>query len=113
MYETRRQPLLAPGGFVRRLLAHVAIALALIAGSIAIGMAGYVHFEQLPALDAFLETAMLLGGMGPLHAPVTQGGKLFAGFFALYAGLAFIAVVALVLGPVVHRVLHRFHLDKD
>jgi hypothetical protein len=113
MYESRRQPLLAPAGFLRRLLAHLAIAFALIAGSLAIGMAGYVHFEGLPPLDAFLETAMLLGGMGPLHAPTTEGGKLFAGFFALYAGLAFIAVVALVLGPVVHRVLHRFHLDKD
>lgn len=113
MYETRKQPLLAPAGFVRRLMSHLAVALALIAGSVAIGMAGYVHFEGLSALDAFLETAMLLGGMGPIRDPVTPGGKLFAGFFALYAGLAFIAVVALVLGPVIHRVLHRFHLDKD
>ena len=56
---------------------------------------------------------MLLGGMGPLHAPVTTGGKLFAGFFALYAGLVFIAMAALILAPVVHRVLHRFHLDRS
>lgn len=112
MYETRKQPLIAPGAFARRLLGHLAIALALIASSIVIGMAGYMHYEKLPAIDAFLDSAMLLGGMGPVHVPVTDAGKLFAGFFALYAGLAFIAVIALVLGPVVHRVLHRFHLDR-
>jgi hypothetical protein len=113
MYETRRERLLAPAGFLRRLLSHLAVAFGLIAASVAIGMWGYGHFERLSPLDAFLETAMLLGGMGPLHAPTTEGGKLFAGLFALYAGLAFIAVVALVLGPVLHRVLHRFHLDRD
>jgi hypothetical protein len=55
---------------------------------------------------------MLLGGMGPIRAPATEAGKLFAGLFALYAGLVFIAMSALLLGPVVHRLLHRFHLDK-
>ena len=72
-----------------------------------------MRYEHLAALDAFLDTAMLLGGMGPVHIPVTDGGKLFAGFFALYAGLVFIATAALLLRPVAHRVLHRFHLDKD
>ena len=113
MYESRRQPLLAPHAFLRRLLAHLAAAFVLLGGSVAMGMAGYMHFEKLSALDAFLETAMLLGGMGPLHAPVTDAGKLFAGWFALYAGIVFIATAALLLGPLAHRVLHRFHLDKD
>ncbi len=112
MYETRKQPLLAPSAFVRRVLAHLAAALVLVGGSIAIGMAGYMRLEHLSALDAFLDTAMLLGGMGPVHIPTTDAGKLFAGCFALYAGLVFIATAALALGPVVHRVLHRFHLDK-
>lgn len=113
MYESRRQPLLRRSDFLRRLLVHVAAALALLLASVAIGMAGYMRFEDQSALDAFLETAMLLGGMGPVHAPVTHAGKLFAGCFALYAGLVFIATAALVLGPVVHRVLHRFHLDRE
>ncbi len=113
MYETRKQPLLPRSDFLRRLLAHVAVACVLLLGSVALGMAGYMHFERLTALDAFLDTAMLLGGMGPVHIPATDAGKLFAGCFALYAGLVFIATVALVLGPVVHRVVHRFHLDKD
>jgi hypothetical protein len=113
MYESRRQPLLARRDFLRRLLAHTTAALLLLLGSLAIGMAGYMRFENLSALDAFLDTAMLLGGMGPVHVPQTESGKLFAGVFALYAGLVFIATAALVLGPVVHRVLHRFHLDRD
>jgi hypothetical protein len=112
MYESRQQPLLRQSLFLRRVLGHAAAALALILGSIAIGMAGYMHFEHLAPLDAFLDTAMLLGGMGPVHMPRTDAGKLFAGLFALYAGLVFIATAALALGPVVHRVLHRFHLDK-
>ena len=113
MYETRKQPLLRPKDFLRRLLGHLAAVCVLLLGSVAIGMAGYMHFERLSALDAFLDTSMLLGGMGPVHIPVTADGKLFAGFFALYAGIVFIATAALLLGPVAHRVLHRFHLDKD
>jgi len=113
VYESRRQPLLAPDAFLRRLLAHTAAAFILLGGSVAIGMAGYMHFEDLAPLDAFLDTAMLLGGMGPVHMPVTDAGKLFAGCFALYAGLVFIVTAALLLGPLAHRVLHRFHLDKD
>jgi hypothetical protein len=113
MYESRRQPLLHRQAFLRRLLGHLAAALLLIAGSMAIGIAGYMRFEGLAPLDAFLDTAMLLGGMGPIHVPATRAGKLFAGCFALYAGLVFIVTAALVLGPLVHRVLHRFHLDQD
>lgn len=112
MYESRGQPLVARRAFVRRIVGHTVVALALAAVSLAIGMTGYMCFEDLTALDAFLESAMLLGGMGPIKAPATEAGKLFAGLFALYAGLVFIAMSALLLGPVVHRLLHRFHLDK-
>jgi hypothetical protein len=94
-------------------LGHAAVVAGLIACSIALGMAGYVCFERLSWTDAFLETAMLLGGMGPIHAPQTEAGKLFAGLFALYAGLVFIVTAALLLGPVVHRLLHHFHLERS
>ena len=113
MYESRQQKPLQPAAFVRRLLNHGALALAVLLVSIGIGMAGYMRFEHLPALDAFLNTSMLLGGMGPVDMPRTDAGKLFAGFFALYAGLVFIATAALLLGPVVHRLLHRFHWDRN
>ena len=112
MYETRRQPLLERARFMRRLLAHAAAALVLILVSLAVGMAGYMRFESLSALDAFLDASMLLSGMGPVHLPETEAGKLFAGLFALYAGLVFIASAALLLAPIAHRILHHFHWDQ-
>jgi hypothetical protein len=77
------------------------------------GMAGYAHFENLPWRDAFLNSAMLLGGMGPVESPGTNGGKLFAGLYALYAGLVFLVAAALMVAPVVHRLLHKFHWEAD
>jgi hypothetical protein len=75
------------------------------------GMAGYRYYERLPWLDAFLNAAMLLGGMGPVEEPQTAGGKLFAGLYALYAGLVFLVATAIILAPVVHRLLHKFHWE--
>ena len=113
MYESRHEALAHPRVFYRRVALHALVALAVLAFSLGVGMAGYMGFEDLAWTDAFLDAAMLLGGMGPVHLPKTDAGKLFAGCFALYAGLVFIAIAALVLGPVVHRVLHRFHLDRE
>lgn len=70
------------------------------------------RFEGLSWLDGFLNVAMLLGGMGPVEAPVTSGGKLFAGLYALYAGMVFLVVATMILAPVVHRVLNRFHWNE-
>jgi hypothetical protein len=78
-----------------------------------IGMVGYEHYERLPWRDAFLNSAMLLGGMGPVNAPQTSGGKVFAGLYALYAGLVFIVVAALLGAPVFHRLLHKLHWPAD
>ena len=111
MYERKHEHPLTRPRFARRLVVHAAISLSLIAFSIGLGMAGYCGFEGLSPLDGFLNTAMLLGGMGPVNAPVTSAGKLFAGFFALYAGLVFIVVTALLLTPLLHRLMHRFHWD--
>jgi hypothetical protein len=97
--------------FARRLLLHAAAALALLLLSLALGMAGYVYFDALPWRDAFLNAAMLLGGMGPVDAPHTPGGKLFAGCFALYAGLVFLVTAGLILSPMAHRLLHLFHWE--
>jgi len=94
-------------------LLHAAAALALMLVSLMLGMAGYQYFEQLPWRDAFLNAAMLMGGMGPVDAPGTDGGKLFAGLYALYAGLILLVAAVLVVTPVVHRVMHRFHWEKD
>jgi hypothetical protein len=111
MYEPMSEKPLPRAHFARRLAQHGAFAAALIAISLAIGMTGYCAFERLSLLDGFLNTAMLLGGMGPVNPPVTPAGKLFAGIFALYAGLVFIVTAALLATPVVHRLIHRFHWD--
>jgi hypothetical protein len=111
MYEAKTQKPVPRPKFMRRLLTHLLIAFGLIAFSLALGMAGYVYFERLRPLDAFLNAAMLLGGMGPVNPPMTDPGKLFAGFFALYAGLVFIVTAALLFTPLLHRLMHRFHWD--
>jgi len=111
MYEQKSEPPLLRKFFARRLCQHALIAIGLIVFSIALGMTGYHGFEHLSTLDSFLNTAMLLGGMGPVNPPVTSAGKLFAGFFALYAGLVFIVTAALLFTPLLHRLMHRFHWD--
>ena len=111
MYELKTQKPLARPRFARRMLAHTSLAMGLIAVSIGIGMLGYCRFEHMRPLDGFLNTAMLLGGMGPVNAPATDAGKLFAGFFALYAGLVFIVTAALLFTPLLHRLMHHFHWD--
>ena len=109
MYERKIEAPVPRSQFLRRLFVHAAVAAALLLGSLLIGMAGYAYFEHLPWPDAFLNSAMLLGGMGPVDPPRSTAGKLFAGIYALYAGLVFIATAALVFAPLMHRVLHKFH----
>ena len=110
-YEKRGDKVLAWEHFVQRLIRHGIIAVVLIAVSLGMGMGGYMLFEGLGVVDAFLNASMLLGGMGPVATIASTGGKLFAGFYALYSGLVFLVVAGLLLAPVVHRVLHRFHWE--
>lgn len=113
MYETRGHPLLSRAQFLRRVAAHVLVAALLLATSLGLGMAGYMMFEHLDATDAFLNASMLLGGMGPVDPPKHESGKIFAGVYALYAGLVFIVAAGLVVAPLAHRLLHRFHWQDD
>jgi hypothetical protein len=113
MYESRHHRPIPRRLFVRRLVIHVVAAGALVAVSLLLGMAGYAYFEGLAWRDAFLNAAMLLGGMGPVNMPQTPGGKLFAGAYALYAGLVFLVAIAVAFAPLVHRLLHKFHLDQQ
>ena len=111
MYEHRSHRPLSQAAFLVRLLRHFALAALLLAASLGLGMLGYQHYEHLEWHDAFENTCMLLGGMGPVNAPLTDDGKLFAGFYALYAGLVFLIAVGIVLAPMVHRLLHTFHWE--
>ena len=112
MYESRGRPVLSRRHFARRIALHVGVSVGLVALSLFLGMAGFHVTDGLGWLDAFVQAAMLLGGMGPVATPVTEGGKLFAGVYALYCGLVFIVVAGLLIAPVIHRILHRFHWDE-
>jgi hypothetical protein len=112
MYESKSQPPIPRASFARRLAAHLGLAAGLLVASLGVGMVGYVGLEHLSWMDAFLNSAMLLGGMGPVNPPQTEAGKLFAGLYALYAGLVFIVTAALVFTPVLHRIVHHFHWSE-
>ncbi len=113
MYEHKDRPILSRPAFYRRMLRHFFTAFGFLAGSLVLGMTGYAHFERLAWLDAFLNAAMILGGMGPVDMPQTSGGKLFAGLYALYSGLAVLIVAGIVFAPLLHRLMHRLHWDTD
>jgi hypothetical protein len=99
--------------FVTHLKFNVLLAATLLAVSMVIGMVGYHWLAPMGWTDAFLNAAMLLGGMGPVDPLTNDSAKLFAGAYALYCGVVFIATAGLVLAPVGAHILHRFHLDKD
>jgi hypothetical protein len=112
-YESKHQPLLSRRGFVRRLAKSFAAAAILAGISLLGGMLGYRHYEGMEWIDAFANASMILSGMGPLAPLQTRGGKLFAGLYALYSGLTLIVVTGIIIAPIVHRVLHRFHLETE
>jgi hypothetical protein len=110
-YERRHQAPASRKVFVHRLTRHAVASLATVAISLAVGSAGYMHFEQMKPIDAFINASMILSGMGPVSTLTTTGGKLFASFYAIASGLLLFAVAGLMLAPVYHRILHRFHVE--
>ena len=111
MYEHHTQPLIPRRKFVQRLAWSTGAGVVLIVLSLAIGMVGYHVLEGLAWIDAFVNASMLLGGMGPVATLQSFGGKLFAGVFALYCGLAVILVAGIMLSPIIHRFFHKLHID--
>jgi hypothetical protein len=112
MFEHRSKPLLPLPAFYRRLARSVCFGLLVIAFALGVGMIGYKTFEQMSWVDAFVNAAMILSGMGPVSSLQTAGGKIFAGCYALFSGLAFIAILGIIFAPVFHRFLHRFHVEE-
>jgi len=113
-YETRHEPLAPMPVFRIRLLQSAGVMLVLIVSSLAIGMAGYHWLGRLDSwTDCLLNASMILGGMGPVDPMRTDGGKVFASLYALYSGIMLLASVGVMLSPVLHRVLHRFHLETE
>lgn len=111
--ERRHHAPLPLARWLQRFALYAALSASLILGSLAAGMVGYHRLEGMSWLEAFLNAAMIMGGMGPVDELHTRGGKLFAGLYALYAGLIFITSVGLLAAPIAHRLLHRFHDPGD
>lgn len=113
MFEKKDEPLLPRSAFLVRMGGSVGVSSLIVAVSLLMGSVGYRHFANLSWIDALLNAAMILTGMGPVDQMTTTGGKLFATFYALYSGIAFLTMMAVVLAPLIHRLLHKFHLDGD
>ncbi len=114
MFEHKKKPLLNPHLFYRRVLLHSSISLLAIVLALGLGVIGYHLLGKLGWVDSILNASMILGGMGPVNTLDGNAAKLFSSAYALFSGLFFIGVAALLIAPFAHRLLHRFHLDdKD
>ena len=111
--EGKYQPLAPLRVFYSRLAKAFLATLGVIAFSLALGTLGYHYFGDLGWLDALLNASMILTGMGPTDQMKSEQGKLFAVFYCLYSGIAFLSLVAILMAPVYHRFLHRFNLDEE
>jgi hypothetical protein len=112
-FESHYEPLVPLSRFIRRLISSFAVGLGLIAVSLAMGMIGYHRLFLLSWIDSFVNASMILSGMGPLAEPHTTGAKVFAGLYALFSGLAVLAIAGIMLAPAIHRFLHYLHIDPD
>jgi hypothetical protein len=113
VFESRREPILPTPVFIRRLLACLGLALVIIAVALSIGVAGYHFIAGLPWIDALMNASMILTGMGPVDVLRSNAAKVFASLYALFSGVVFISLMGLLLSPIAHRVLHKFHLSDE
>jgi len=111
MYERRNQPLLSGAEFRKRIGRHGLVALGIVVFGLGLGVLGYHFIGQLGWIDSLLNASMILGGMGPVDTLRNNAAKIFASFYALFSGLAFIGIMSILLAPFVHRMLHRFHAE--
>jgi hypothetical protein len=113
MFEHHTKPLLPRKVFYWRVARSAALGAVVLTGSLGLGMTGYHVLEKLPWIDSFLNASMILSGMGPVATLQTDAGKIFAGCYALFSGIALITVMGIIFAPVVHRFLHKFHLEDE
>lgn len=111
MFEHRSKPLLPRGQFYARLSRCVGVSAGVIVLALGVGMLGYHVFEKMPWVDAFVNAAMILSGMGPVGSLNTDAGKIFAGCYALFSGFAFVTCIGIIFTPIFHRFIHKFHLE--
>jgi len=112
-YENRDDKLITKAAFIGRLSHSLFVVCLFIGVALGAGMSGYRSFEEFSWTDSFLNAAMILGGIGPVDVMKTEGGKIFAGIYALFSGLAFLVIAGFLFGPIAHRILHGFHYDAE
>jgi hypothetical protein len=112
-YEGRQEQLAPRSIFIKRIIGALAVALGLIVVALSIGITGYHLLAGLGWIDSLLEASMILGGMGPVKELHSDASKVFASIYALFSGILFIALMGIMLAPVAHRVMHKFHVDED
>ena len=112
LYEHRSEPLLSRKAFLRRVLAHGGLALVMMVVSLGIGVVGYHVLNGMDWVDSLLNASMILGGMGPVGEMTSDAAKVFASLYALFSGIVFLAMAGVLFAPVMHRLLHRMHMDK-
>ena len=112
-YEKCNQKPLTKLAFILRFARSVITVLLIVGVALLLGMIGYRETEGYTWTDAYLNASMILGGMGPVNPVVTEAGKIFAGSYALFSGLAFLVLAGLLFAPIAHRILHGFHYDAD
>ncbi len=113
MFEHKSKPLLPRRMFYHRMLRSVWIVAVIVVFSLFMGSAGYHYLAGLPWIDALLNASMILAGMGPVDPVKSTAAKLFATFYALYSGIAFLSMMAILMAPLLHRFLHQFHLEEQ
>lgn len=113
MYESKDQPLLPTHHFIKRVSWHVIYALILVALTVLAGVIGHLWLEPVAWHDAMLNAALIVGGIGPFILPATIAGKLFFALYSIVVGLVFAATLGLILAPLAHRIIHKFHLEDD
>ena len=111
-FEHRQQPVISRRGFLARMLIAIGLWMILTIASLAIGIVGYAGFEGMSFVDAYVNAAMILSGMGPMGELKTTAGKVFAGSYAIFSGLIIVIATGFILAPIFHRVLHRFHVEN-
>ena len=110
-FEHRRQPVISRRRFIRRMFIVMGLWLALTLVGLVIGIAGYANLEGMSLVDAYVNAAMILSGMGPVVELKTTAEKIFAGTYAIFSGLVIVIATGFILAPIFHRVLHRFHVE--
>lgn len=112
-FEHQSEPVLPFDRFIKRIIRYTFFACLLLGASLGIGVLGYHYFNELSWLDSLLNASMILTGMGPVDPMKSDTAKLFASFYSIFSGVVFLSTVAVFLSPIVHRFLHRLHVDEE